>query len=176
MSKRLTSNRRQWLSAVLTAAWPWPVLAADAQRQAWSRPQLKPALQLLLLDGSMWRLIEQRGAPVLLNFWASWCEPCRSEMPSLQALSDQRVAQGLQVLAVNYRETTAAVRRFMDSTSLRLPVLQDPDGAAAKVCGVHTFPSTLAIDRHGRVRFLVVGECDWMGAAASRWVDELLSY
>lgn len=88
----------------------------------------------------------------------------------------RRAPQDLQVLAVNYRETMTSVHRFVESTSLRLTVLLDHDGTAAKLFGVHTFPTTVAIDRRGRVRFLVVGECDWMGPIASRWVDELLLY
>ena len=170
------NNRRHWMASTALAAWawPWPVLAADAQFQSWPRKGSTPRLQLPGLDGTVWRLAEQKGTPVLLNFWASWCEPCRSEMPSLELLATRHKTEQLQVIAVNYRETHAAVRRFIDSSGLKLPVLRDGDGAAAKAFGVHTFPSTVAINRQGRVLFIVVGECDWRSPSATRWVAAML--
>lgn len=95
-------------------------------------------------------------------------------MPSLELLAVRHERQGLKVMAVNYRETDAAVRRFIDSTALDLPVLRDADGGAAKDFGVRMFPSTVGIDRRGLVRFVVVGECDWAGTDARRWVADLL--
>jgi thiol-disulfide isomerase/thioredoxin len=172
---RATSNRRLWLAAMFAAPWSNAVLGADAQRQAWLRQPVKPELHLRQLDGTDWRLSEQRGQVMLLNFWASWCEPCRTEMPAFENLSKRYESQGLQVMAINYRETGAAVQRFIDSTNLHLPVLRDAGGAAAQSLGVHTFPTTIALDRQGRARFVVVGECDWSGATAAGWIAELLS-
>jgi thiol-disulfide isomerase/thioredoxin len=111
---------------------------------------------------------------LLLNFWASWCEPCRAEMPSLELLAAQHRADGLQVIAINYREGESAVRRFIANTALNLPVVYDADGAAAKAFGVHTFPSTVAIDRQGKALFVVSGEIDWRGPEAGRWLAALL--
>ncbi len=168
-------SRRSVLAASVGLAAPWPILAlgAQPQLQPWSR-KTTTNLQLTDLDGAVWSLAAQRGKSVLLNFWASWCEPCRSEMPSLEQLALRHKDRGLQVLAVNYRETTAAVRRFIDATALQLTVLRDDDGGAAKAFGVHIFPSSVAINRLGQVRFVVVGEYDWSGPAASRWVNALL--
>jgi thiol-disulfide isomerase/thioredoxin len=168
------SNRRRWLAATACAAWAWPALATDARLQPWSRQASHPALQLPGLDGAIWSLAAQKGKPVLLNFWASWCEPCRSEMPSLELLAARHETRGLQVMAVNYRETRVVINRFTDATTLKLPVLCDADGGAAKVFGVRTFPSTVAINRQGQVLFVVVGECDWSSSAASRWVAAIL--
>jgi thiol-disulfide isomerase/thioredoxin len=111
---------------------------------------------------------------VLLNFWASWCEPCRQEMPSLEWLAVRRRDQGLQVMAINFRETDAAVRRFLEPMAFSLPVLRDRDGAAAKAFGVRVFPSTVLIDRRGRARSVVVGECDWESPAAERWLAAVI--
>jgi thiol-disulfide isomerase/thioredoxin len=110
---------------------------------------------------------------VLVNFWATWCEPCRAEMPALQQLAREHRAQGLQVLAVNYKETEAAVHRFLQATGLDLPVLLDREGAAAKALEVHIFPSTIAIARSGRPKFVVTGEFDWSSPLAARWLAEL---
>jgi thiol-disulfide isomerase/thioredoxin len=169
-----SSNRRQWLAVAACAAWTWPAFAGDDQRRSWPRGRTTPALQLPSLDGAAWTLAGARGRPLLLNFWASWCEPCRAEMPSLQQLAAQHQVEGLQVMAINFREGESAVRRFMTTTGLSLPVLYDRDGAAAKAFGVRTFPSTVAIDRRGRARFVVTGEVDWSSPAVQRWMAALL--
>jgi peroxiredoxin len=167
-------NRRQWLAAVAAAAIGWPALATEPLRQEWPRKRATPAVRLPALEGGEWSLDSARGKPVLLNFWASWCEPCRTEMPSLQQLAAQHQAQGLQLMAVNFKEGERAIRRFLAATNLDLPVLSDRDGALAKAFGVRAFPSTVAIDRQGKVRFVVVGECDWSSPQAQRWAASLL--
>jgi len=167
-------TRRCALLAAACLPWLAAARAAEASpRREWPRRRATPAFELAGMDGSAWRLASARGRPLLLNFWASWCEPCRAEMPALQQLAREHAAGGLQVLAVNYRETEGAVRRFIGATGLELPVLLDREGAAAKAFGVRIFPSTIAIDRRGQARFVVRGEFDWASAQAARWVGEL---
>jgi thiol-disulfide isomerase/thioredoxin len=168
------TNRRGWLAAAACTVLAWPALASDEQRRPWPRGRGTPSLQLPALDGEAWTLSAARGRPVLLNFWATWCEPCRAEMPSLQQLGAQYQAKGLQVVAINFREGESAVRRFIAATGLHLQVLFDRDGAAAKSLGVHTFPSTVAIGRDGKAAFVVTGEVDWSSPAVQRWVQALL--
>jgi thiol-disulfide isomerase/thioredoxin len=124
-------------------------------------------------DGQPWTLASARGQVVLLNFWASWCEPCRSEMPTLALLATRFESRGLQVVTVNFRETDATLRRYTEAAPLGLPILRDRDGAAAKAWAVRTFPTTFAIDRRGAVVFSVLGEADWNAAPALRWVSDL---
>lgn len=135
----------------------------------WPAGRPTPAVQLPAQEGGTLSLADLQGRPVLLNFWASWCEPCRAEMPSLELLETRHAADGLRVLAVNFRETDATVRRFIDSAGLTLGILRDRDrdGAAAQAFGVRVFPSTVGIGRDGRARFVVVGEVDWTGAQAA---------
>jgi len=133
-----------------------------------------PAVQLNLADGTPWNLAAHKGQPVLLNFWATWCEPCRTEMPLLEQLAARHQAQGLQLLAVNFQESESVVRRFVQSTNLKLPVLRDADGAVARAMGANIFPTTVAINRQGQAVFSVVGGCDWSRAPVSRWVEELV--
>lgn len=141
----------------------------------WPRGRPTPALELPQHDGPTWSLAQARAQVVLLNFWASWCEPCRTEMPSLELLAQRHEADGLQVVAVNFRETDAAIRRFMALMPITLPILRDADGAAARAYGARVFPTTVAIDRAGRAAFSVVGECEWNGPQARAWLAPLLA-
>ncbi len=95
-------------------------------------------------------------------------------MPSLELLATRFEAQGLQVLALNFRETDGAIRRFTERSALSLPILRDIDGAAAKAYGVRIFPSTVVFGRNGRAAFSVVGEVDWMSPRAHQWLAPLL--
>jgi thiol-disulfide isomerase/thioredoxin len=153
-----------------------PALAAEgARRLPWPRGLATPPLALPRLDGAPWRLADARGRVVLLNFWASWCEPCVAELPSLEELGRQRAAEGLSVVAINFRESEAAVRRFRERVPGALPLLLDNDGTAARAWQASIFPTTVAIDRRGRAVFTVVGEVDWSGAQAQAWIAPLLA-
>jgi thiol-disulfide isomerase/thioredoxin len=170
--RSIPSRRRLLLAAAaFTAARS---AHAQSMRSDWPRSKPAPALALTLLDGSAWSLPAQRGHPVLLNFWATWCEPCREEMPALARLAEREQASGLRVVAVNFRESEAAVRHFAETSSLALPVALDPSGDVAKLFDAHVFPSTVAIDAAGRARFVVKGACDWTDARSRGWLDELL--
>jgi thiol-disulfide isomerase/thioredoxin len=162
-------NRRLCLAALLAG----PV-AAQSVRRTWPSRKPTPRLQLPAVDGAQWQLAGERGHAVLLNFWASWCEPCQAEMPSLERLAQAQGDSGLRVVAVNYREGEAAVKRFLAKMPLQLPVVRDADGAAARAFDIHIFPSTVAIDREGRVRFIVTGEFDWGGAPGMEAIRPLL--
>ena len=168
------TRRRVMAGAILSAS-----LMAHAQvggtgnRRTW--PADKPTPDLFLKDtqGKDWSLRELKGHPVLINFWASWCEPCLSEMPSLELAAQRFEQDGLVVLAVNFRETDAALNRFMNQYPLSLPVLRDRDGAAARAWGVRMFPTTVLVNRLGQAKTLVHGEVDWTGATAKSWIAEL---
>ena len=163
--------RRSLLGLGLVAALP---VAAQHDVSRWPTGQPWPAIEALDLQGTNWRLADVQGRAVVLNFWASWCEPCRAEMPSLQQLADFYGDEQLLVLALNFKESPATATRFARSTGLRLPVLLDPGGAIARACGVKVFPSTLLIGRDGRPRQRVRGELDWTGREAAALVQALL--
>ena len=160
-------NRRHCLGALVSLGGTLRATpgAAQSMRRDWPAKKPTPALWLPAVDGAAWRLADEIGHAVLLNFWATWCEPCRAEMPSLARLAAAQRDAGLHVIAINYREGEPAVRRFLANTPIDLPVVRDPDGAAARAFGVNIFPSTVAVDRRGRARFIVVGEFEWDGTA-----------
>ncbi len=140
----------------------------------WPAARPTPGLELTDLGGRVWSLAALKGRPVLLNFWASWCEPCRVEMPSLERLAAKHGRAKLAVLTVNYQESEAVIRRFLDARPIALPILLDPDGDAAGLWTPRVFPSTVLIDRAGAARSTVVGELDWAGTEAHALIEPLL--
>lgn len=153
-------DRRRWMTHAACAMLGWPALASAALRKPWPRTRSTPGLHLVAADGQPWTPAAQRGHVLLLNFWATWCEPCRSELPALEKFAQQQRDAGLRVIAVNYRESDAAVRRFLAAHPLALDVVRDADGAAARAFGINIFPSTVVIDRRGRTKLVAVGELE----------------
>ena len=148
--------------------------AAGAQRRPWPAGTPTPPLSLPAWEAPVWTLAEARGKVVVINFWASWCEPCRAEMPSLALLAQRHAAERLRVVTVNFRETDAAIRRFLAHTPIDLPILRDADGEAARAWRVSLFPTTVVIGRQGRPAFTVLGELDWTSDVARAWIAPLL--
>jgi thiol-disulfide isomerase/thioredoxin len=126
----------------------------------WSRPDT-PALALKDLDGRERSLADYRGTVLLVNFWATWCEPCRDEMPSMGRLRTQLAGHPFDVLAVNYGESATRVRDFVTKERLDLTVLLDAGQNTARAWRVRTLPSSFLVGPDGRVRYSVVGELDW---------------
>ena len=154
-----------------------PALAQESKgflRRPWPKGQATPPLDLPGYDGPRWKLADARGKLVLLNFWATWCEPCRDEMPTLELLATLYEKQGLVIMAVNQRETDAAIKRFMDQMPISLPILRDADGLTSRAWGARAFPTSVVVGRDGNARFTVVGQLDWNGPEARQWIASLL--
>ncbi|MBV5276641.1 TlpA family protein disulfide reductase, partial [bacterium] len=126
------------------------------------------------MQGLRWRFVDLRGQALVINFWASWCEPCRAEMPSLEKLASQYPGR-LRVLTINFKESPRTVAAFKERLSLQLPVVIDADGVLAKTYGVRIFPSTVLIDSSGKVRSVVRGSLDWSGPQGRSLVGPLLT-
>lgn len=140
----------------------------------WPGRQPAPALRALDLQGKTWTLADLRGRAVLLNFWATWCPPCRAEMPSLQQLAEIYGPEQLLVLAVNVGEGPRRITQYLQSSGLNLTVLLDPQSEAARAWGASVLPTTILIDAEGRPRQRVRGEVDWSGREAAALVEPLL--
>lgn len=150
------------------------VQAASFDLTRWPPSLAVPPLQAMDLQGKVWKLADLRGRAVLLNFWASWCEPCRNEMPTLQQLAEIYGPEKLVVLAINFREGPRRISQYVQSTGMSLPVLLDQSGDIAKQWGANVFPTTILIDAEGRPRQRVRGEVDWTGREATALVEPLL--
>ena len=134
------------------------------------------ALTLALNDlgGTPRTLADYRGRIVLLNFWATWCEPCRDELASINKLQEQLAGKPFVVLLINYGEARARVADFVKRESIAFPILLDPNQDASKAWRVRVLPSSFLVGPDGRVRYSVIGEIDWAEADAVEIVRSLL--
>jgi len=123
-----------------------------------------PDFKLQNLDGQYISLSDLRGKPVLLNFWATWCKPCVSEMPYIQQVYEEWSGKGLVVLAVNIGQSPAEVKRFLQAHSLSLPVLLDTKENAARKYNITAIPTSFLIDSDGVIREKIIGAFPSKGA------------
>ncbi len=113
------------------------------------------------LEGINRSLSSYKGKFVFLNFWATWCGPCRKEMPSMQRLYDTYKDSGLEIIAVNLQESNNIVKSFIDELNLDFTVLLDKTGEVGAIYGAANIPTTYLIDRDGNIFAQVVGSRDW---------------
>lgn len=116
---------------------------------------------LSMLGGGENNLDSYRGKVVFLNFWATWCPPCREEMPSMQVLYDELADDGLEILAVNVLEDEATVSAFVEENGFTYPVMLDRQGRVAMRYAVRAYPTTYLLDRDGKVIAVRTGFHEW---------------
>ena len=133
-----------------------------------------PRLALEDLQGRVHDLAAYRGKVVLVNFWATWCEPCRAEMPSMERLRESLAGQPFEVLGVNMAEPLSRIEKFTAMVPVGFTLLRDRDGTTAKAWRARVLPASFLVDRDGRIRYYVYGEVDWSSAAVRAKVGELL--
>jgi len=145
-----------------SAPAPVPVQPAPADN-------LAPDFQLQSLDGQTVSLSSLRGRPVMLNFWATWCGPCRAEMPYIQGVfeDEEWTQQGLVILAINVGEASSEAKEFMEDNGLSFHVLLDTDTSVAEDYNIRGIPATFFIDKNGIIKDKKVGsfsskaDIDW---------------
>jgi cytochrome c biogenesis protein CcmG, thiol:disulfide interchange protein DsbE len=116
-----------------------------------------PDFELERLDGGMLRLSELRGRPVIVNFWASWCLPCREEFPLFRDVRARHAADGLEIVGIVHDDGPAAARAFATEYGAEWPMVLDPDDVAWRAYGGQLLPITFFIDRAGIVRAVSFG-------------------
>ncbi|MHB9116761.1 MAG: TlpA family protein disulfide reductase [Burkholderiales bacterium] len=149
---------------LLLALWLTPVWAQEIPKPAGIvnlDGRAAPALALSDMDGKTTDLKQLRGKWVLVHFWASWCGPCRREMPTLQALHDQLAGLPFTLVLVNTAETDDEVFSFMPTVAPELSTLMDRDGLATQRWQPRGLPSTFIVDPKGRLRYLALGGRNW---------------
>ena len=166
--------KRQILNLARTLGTACAALLCTALGAAVQPDSAAPDFTLRSLDGPNLRLAEQRGRIVLVNFWASWCGPCRQEMPQLNRLHDKYRDLGLLVLGVNVdddvRQADALARRYQ----IRFPVLLDADKAVVQRYGLGAMPATVLVDRDGRVRQVHRGYREGLEHTYEQQIRELI--
>ena len=153
---------RNFLLAILACA-AWSTAAAEAVPSGImvldGRPA--PALRLADMDGRVRDLAGLRGRWVMVHFWASWCGPCRKEMPTIQRMARQLVPEGLEILMVNTAEDEDTVFSFLTIVGPDMNTLLDRDGAVTARWQPRGLPSSFMVDPGGRLRYLVLGGREW---------------
>lgn len=163
----MTQNQRIILYIlVLIAGASWIAISADATGTSTSghspAPQTgfaAPDFTLKTPSGNPYTLSDLKGQAVLVNLWATWCPPCRAEMPTLQKMYDEYKDQNFIVLAVDmtYQDDPFAVVPFAEEYNLTFPILLDETGEVGKAYQIHSLPSSYFINRYGIITEVVIG-------------------
>ena len=136
-----------------------------------------PAAEFKLIDleGKWLSLSDYKGKVVLLNFWATWCGPCRVEMPSMEVLYQEFKKDGFEILAISSDHQGSIVTRpFVEAQALTFPILHDADYRVSGTYGIRTLPMSYLVDRQGVLRHRVFGARDWNSKEAWVFIEELL--
>ena len=134
-----------------------------------------PDFSVRTLEGKQIKLTEFKGKVVLLNFWATWCPPCRAEMPSIETLYQRyKPKASFQILAVSVQEEPSVVKTFLEQNPYSFPIALDPNGEAAQLYGIRGIPTTFIIDQKGTLQGALVGGKDWATPQVYDLIDALL--
>ncbi|MBA4601187.1 thiol-disulfide oxidoreductase ResA [Thermoactinomyces mirandus] len=159
----MNRNTRYWVRRILFLVLLGLIGYALYQTVAQDKKNLveagekAPNFELSTLDGKTVKLSDFKGRVILLNFWGTWCEPCRTEMPALQKAYENYHKEDFVVLAVNIAETDVAVSSFADQYGLTFPVLLDRNRDVTRLYQVGPIPSTFFIDKDGKISNKVEG-------------------
>jgi thiol-disulfide isomerase/thioredoxin len=148
-----------------------PALAGEARLAA----AVPARYELRALDGATTRVESLRGGVVVMNFWASWCKPCRVELPQLDAWSSEVAGSGVQVIAVSVDRDADRAARFVADSKLSLPVYHDGPAGLAKILDLPHLPCTVILDREGQVAHVTHGAGAAAVAEVQRAVGALLA-
>ena len=148
------SNCRMILLGIVLAA----IVVVFSPTRALGQDTKAPQLELRDLDGRVVRLGDYHGKVVLINFWATWCPPCRAEMPDLVRLQREHRKQGLQIIGITYPpEKKARVRRFARCIKVNYPIILGTRQIKARFSSDETLPLTIVIDRDGKITDIISG-------------------
>jgi peroxiredoxin len=148
----------QWMLLLLLS---WSAFAYSEQSLTpYKGAQPAPDFELVDVDGDKHRLSDYRGKPLIINFWATWCPPCREEMPSMNR-AWSKVKDDVSMLAINVGEDEDTIFIFSADYPIDFPVLLDRSGDVIREWPVKGLPTTFVLDREGNIRYMAVGAREW---------------
>src|SRR5262249_35766175 len=150
------------------------VASAEPELKPWTGANPAPAIELKTLDGQPFRLEQLRGKVVIVNFWATWCEPCVEEMPSMQKLRTRLAGAPFEIVAVNNEEGEPRIRKFLQKVPLTFPIVRDTDGRVTRAWNAHVFPSSYVLDPEGKIRYAIADSADWVAPDIVKKIESLL--
>ncbi|MCL2210449.1 MAG: TlpA family protein disulfide reductase [Treponema sp.] len=150
-------------------------LLKNAKIQVYSKTADMEDFTLPLLNGENITLSSLKGKTVILNFWATWCPPCRAEMPSMDTFYKRYKDKSLEILAVDIGENINTVRQFIQKNNYSFPILLDTTRRISSIYGIEAIPTTYIIDRQGKIIGRVVGSIYWDTPQVYAAFDKLLN-
>ncbi len=148
--------------------------SGDASKKPSEKSQA-PEISVVSLDNQQLTLASLKGKVVLLNFWATWCPPCREEIPSMMKLNSFMAGKPFQMVCVSVDEGgKKAVETFFKNTGFTLPAYTDPSGQVAKTYGITGVPETFVIDKNGIIVKKVIGGLDWNSPEVIAFLEGLM--
>jgi cytochrome c biogenesis protein CcmG/thiol:disulfide interchange protein DsbE len=155
-------SRAQWnilivVVLVAGAAWTAASRVTSGQADRGLGRRATPGIELATLDGGTFRLADQAGKPVVVNFWATWCLPCREEAPAFEQVYKNNLDKGLVVVGVDVAEPPDVVGKFVSDMGLTYPIALDTDGETTELYRIQGMPTTLFIGRDGKIKDTIIG-------------------
>jgi len=147
----------------------------DQGLEALPERQIAPEFDLVGHDDVRIRLSDYRGKPLIVNFWATWCPPCRAEMPSMQRAWEQVREEGIALIAINVGESAGEIERFIEQVQVDFPLPMDTNSQVVQAWPVRGLPTTFVVDPEGRLAYKAAGEREWDDPALLDLVRDLRS-
>lgn len=148
--------RKRWMMFITLAALTAVGAQALLQQQGLPIGATAPDFKLNTLDGKTVELSKLRGKPVFIDFWATWCDPCRRALPHTQKLAE-KYGKKAHILAINLKEDKKTVRKFLEQHKYTFTVPMDTEGTVGAAYGVRGIPHFVLIDARGKVQFVQIG-------------------
>ena len=174
-------NVRHLLTSLLFVALAGPAVAAEPPLQfsyTPFKPRIAaPAMKLKDMDGQTVELARLRGKVVIVNFWATWCPPCRREFPSMERLRQKMEGRPVVILGVNEGETVDMIEQFNSTLDVQpqFPILLDPEGEAMAPWPVRGLPTTFFIDKRGRLAYSAIGGREFDHPEMVRLIETMIA-
>mgnify|MGYP002395402098 CR=1 FL=1 len=158
-------KRHRWLCLAVLLVASLAVVADSPPLTPIPEKPPAPGFVLTAPDGSRHSLEDMRGKPVIINFWATWCPPCRAEMPSMQRAWEQIKDEGILMVAVNVGEDAETIGQFTSEIAVDFPLPMDIDSKVTQQWPMRGLPTTFVVDPEGRLVYRAQGEREWDDAA-----------